>query len=69
MRGTRNLRKRGNGIYVLSFERLVGTPSWGCTSFWVTSFLGREFVNDVQPITFDLSFSNLSFIQSFINEF
>lgn len=42
--------KEGNGIYVLSFERLVGTPWWGCTSFWVTSFTwtlavcGRSFV-------------------------
>lgn len=42
--------KEGNGIYVLSFERLVGTPWWGCTSFWMTSFTwtlavcGRSFV-------------------------
>lgn len=58
--------KEGNGIYVLSFERLVGTPWWGCTSFWVTSFTwtlavcGRSFVRSTSRPS--ILFSNLSFI-------
>lgn len=57
MRGTRNLRKRGT---VFMFFPLKDSwwvhLGWGCTSFWVTSFLARQFVDAVHSNNFSIIF-------------